>query len=76
MTSANVNRSTGGVPAKYSISATWQAARSLPTTHFPLILPGVHPLASFFILRKLKRLGYSNCTVKASDKGLVVHAHR
>jgi hypothetical protein len=41
-----------------------------------LILPGVHPIASFFILRKLKRMGYSSCKVTASDKGLVVHAHR
>lgn len=50
--------------------------RFLPGSHFPLILPGVHPIASFFILRKLKHLGYSNCNVTASDKGLVVHAHR
>jgi len=63
-------------PAQYTIRATWRAVRFLPTTHFPLILPAVHPLASFFILRKLKRLGYSNCNVTASDKGLVVHAHR
>jgi hypothetical protein len=76
MTSSAGNNHTGMKPAKYSISASWRAVRSLPTTHFPLILPGVHPLASFFILRRLKRLGYSNCTVKASDKGLVVHAHR
>lgn len=62
--------------AKWSISATWRAVRSLPGAHFPLILPGVHPIASFFILRKLKRMGYSNCNVTASDKGLVVHAHR
>jgi hypothetical protein len=62
--------------AKCSIRATWLAIRFLPLTHFPLILPGVHPLASFFILRKLKHLGYSNCNVTSSDKGLVVHAHR
>ena len=60
----------------YSLSATWRAIRFLPGIHFPLILPGVHPIASFFILKKLKRLGYSNCQVTTSDKGLVVHAHR
>jgi len=63
-------------PSKCSISATWRAICFLPGNHFPLILPGVHPLASFFILRKLKRMGYSNCSVVSSDKGLVVHAHR
>jgi hypothetical protein len=63
-------------PVKCSFSATWRAISSLPDAHFPLILPGVHPIASFFILRRLKRLGYSNCNVTASDKGLVVHAHR
>jgi hypothetical protein len=63
-------------PSRYTIKATWQAIRHLPCLHFPLILPGVHPLASFFILRKLKGLGYSNCTVTTSPKGLVVHAHR
>lgn len=62
--------------ATWSISATWRAVHSLPGDHFPLILPGVHPIASFFILRKLKRMGYSSCNVTVSDKGLVVHAHR
>ena len=65
-----------GHPATYSLGATWRAIRFLPGNHFPLILPAVHPIASFFILRKLKRLGYSNCNVTTSDKGLVVHAHR
>jgi hypothetical protein len=41
-----------------------------------MILPGVHPIASFFILRRLKRLGFSNCRVVSSEQGLVVHAHR
>ena len=58
------------------LKATWQAISALPTGHFPLILADVHPLASFFILRKLKRLGYSDCRVTASGSGLVVHAHR
>ncbi len=70
----NAGRSTG--PAPYSFKATWQAVRNLPCEHFPLILPDVHPLASFFILRRLKGLGYSNCSVTTSPKGLVVHAHR
>jgi hypothetical protein len=59
-----------------SIGATWRAIYFHPGDHFPLILPGVHPIASFFILRKLKHLGYSNCRVTTSEKGLVVHAHR
>ncbi|MDA8429025.1 MAG: hypothetical protein M0T70_07200 [Geobacteraceae bacterium] len=65
-----------GKPATRSIRATWRAIRFLPVSHFPLILPGAHPIASFFILRKLKQLGYSDCNVTVSDKGLVVHAHR
>jgi hypothetical protein len=60
----------------YSLAATWRAICAIPNDHFPLILPGVHPLASFFILRRLKHLGFSNCRVVTSDKGLVVHAHR
>jgi len=60
----------------YSLRATWRVLRTLPITHFPLILPGVHPLASFFILRRLKGLGFSNCRVVTSENGLVVHAHR
>jgi hypothetical protein len=60
----------------YSLAATWRALQTLPLKHFPLILPGVHPLASFFILRRLKGLGFSNCRVVTSDKGLIVHAHR
>ena len=60
----------------WSFKATWRAIRFLQGAHFPLILPGVHPIASFFILRKLKHQGYSNCNVTASDKGLVVYAHR
>jgi hypothetical protein len=58
------------------LSATWRAITALPAGHFPLLLPDVHPLASFFILWRLKRLGFSNCRVVSSGKGLVVHAHR
>jgi hypothetical protein len=60
----------------YSLGATWRAICALPTDHFPLILSGVHPVASFFILRRLKQLGFSDCRVVSSEKGLVVHAHK
>lgn len=56
--------------------ATWRAIHALPTDHFPLILSGVHRVAAFFILRRLKRLGYSNCRVDSTAKGLVVYAQR
>ena len=56
--------------------ATWRAIRFIPTDHFPLILPDVHPIAAFFILRRLKHLGFSDCRVTNCDKGLVVHAKR
>ena len=73
-----VSRTTTGLLnlTGYSLRATWRVLRSLPITHFPLILPGVHPLASFFILRRLKGLGFSSCRVVTSENGLVVHAHR
>jgi len=61
---------------RYSLGATWKAIRALSTDHFPLILPGVHPIAAFFILRRLKRLGFSNCKVTTTAKELVVHAQR
>jgi len=57
-------------------SATWRAMTALPTDHFPLLLPGVHRVAAFFILRRLKRLGFSNCRVDSSRNGLVVYAQR
>jgi hypothetical protein len=60
----------------YSFRATWGVLCRLSDAHFPLILPGVHPIASFFILWKLKHLGFSNCRVISSENGLVVHAHR
>ena len=49
---------------------------SLPTDHFPLMLPGVHRIAAFFILWRLKKLGFSNCRVDVAAKGLVVYAQR
>lgn len=59
-----------------SLKATWRAIHSIPTDHFPLILPGVHPIAAPFILRQLKRRGFSNCKVSTSTTGLMVQAHR
>jgi hypothetical protein len=59
-----------------NLKATWRAMTSMQTDHFPLILADVHPIASFFILARLKRLGFSNCRVTTSKNGLVVHAHR
>lgn len=58
------------------VRATWQAIRRLPLGNFPLMLPHVHPIAAFFILRRLKKRGYSNCKVVTTPKGLVVHAQR
>lgn len=59
-----------------SLAATWQAITALPTEHFPLLLPKVHRVAAFFILRRLKRLGFSGCRVDVTVKGLVVYAQR
>jgi hypothetical protein len=44
--------------------------------HFPLILPGVHPLVAPLIMFRLKRRGFSNCRVEVSGGGLVVFADR
>ena len=60
----------------YSLRATLKAIRHMHGTDFPVTLPGVHPIASFFILKRLKRLGFSDCTVAATGRGLVVSAHR
>lgn len=59
-----------------NVKATWRAMTDLPMDHFPLILPDVHKVAAFFILRRLKRLGYSLCRVDSNAKGLVVYAQR
>jgi len=76
MKPAHRGRSCFTGPKGYSLRATWRALNTFPITHFPLILPRVHPLASFFILRRLKGLGFSSCRVVTSENGLVVHAHR
>jgi hypothetical protein len=61
---------------RFSCGATWLAIRSIPLDHFPLILPAVHPVASPFILRQLKRRGFSNCRVVSGSNGLCVFADR
>jgi len=57
-----------------SFQATWNALWRMSFCHFPLILPGVHPLLAPLIMFRLKRRGYSNCRVEVTDNGLVVHA--
>jgi hypothetical protein len=59
-----------------SLKATGKALMGMSYTHFPLILPGVHPLVAPLIMFRLKRRGYSNCRVEISDSGLVVYADR
>ena len=61
---------------RVSFRATWEALWRMSFTHFPLILPGVHPLLSPLIMFRLKRRGYSNCRVETTPNGLVVHAVR
>ena len=65
-----------GKQGGYGVRATWDAIMRLPLGNFPLILPHVHPIAAFFILRRLKRLGFSGCRVVSTSNGLVVHAQR
>jgi len=62
--------------SQHTLADTWRAITALPTDHFPLLLPRVHPFASFFILMRLKRLGFSNCRVDTTARGLVVYAQR
>jgi len=69
-------RKQGGRQAKHTLRATWLAIRSLPTRNFPLLLPHAHPIAAFFILRRLKREGFSECRVETTRNGLVVYARR
>lgn len=59
-----------------SIKATLNALMGMSYTHFPLILPGVHPLVAPLIMFRLKRRGFSNCRVEVSGAGLVVYADR
>lgn len=59
-----------------NFKATVQALVGMSYSHFPLILPGVHPLVAPLIMFRLKRRGYSNCRVEVSGSGLVVYADR
>jgi len=61
---------------KTSLRATCKALRGITFNHFPLILPGVHPLLAPLIMFRLKRRGFSNCKVEVSRNGLIVHAER
>jgi len=61
---------------KRSLAATWKALRGITFSHFPMILPGVHPLLAPLIMFRLKRRGYSNCRIEVSANGLIVHADR
>ncbi len=59
-----------------SFKATLVALLGMSYSHFPLILPGVHPLVAPLIMFRLKRRGFSNCRVEISGGGLVVFAQR
>ncbi len=61
---------------RVSFRATWNALWRFSFNHFPLMLPGVHPLLAPLIMFRLKRRGYSNCRVEVTQNGLVVHAVR
>ena len=61
---------------KRSLRATWKVLAGITFSHFPLILPGVHPLIAPLIMFRLKRRGFSNCRVETSRNGLIVHAER
>lgn len=59
-----------------SLAATWKAIIDPPVEGFPRLIPDAHPIAAFFILRRLKHLGFSNCRVTSTGTGLLVHAER
>jgi hypothetical protein len=61
---------------RVDFKATLNALMGMSYTHFPLILPGVHPLVAPLIMFRLKRRGFSNCRVEVSGSGLVVYADR
>ena len=63
-------------PRKIFFKATLHALLGMSYSHFPLILPGVHPLVAPLIMFRLKRRGFSNCRVESSRSGLVVYADR
>jgi hypothetical protein len=63
-------------PKTVRLKATADAIMGMSYSHFPLILPGVHPLVAPLIMFRLKRRGFSNCRVEVSGSGLVVYADR
>ncbi|HXE97466.1 MAG TPA: hypothetical protein VN642_13740 [Dongiaceae bacterium] len=69
-------REPGRITYSTSLKATLNALLGMSYTHFPLILPGVHPLVAPLIMFRLKRRGFSNCRVEVSGSGLVVYADR
>jgi hypothetical protein len=61
---------------RVELKATLTALLGMSYAHFPLMLPGVHPLVAPLIMFRLKRRGFSNCRVEVSGSGLVVYADR
>lgn len=76
MKSGGESRRRGEKRCPADMKATLSALLGMSYTHFPQILPGVHPLVAPLIMFRLKRRGYSNCRVEVSRSGLVVHADR
>ena len=76
MNSATDTRRKRKKPKTTRLKATVNALMGMSYSHFPLILPGVHPLVAPLIMFRLKRRGFSNCRVEVSGSGLVVYADR
>ncbi|WP_041532125.1 hypothetical protein [Pelobacter propionicus] len=76
MTTAAAHPRRGKEHRTASVRATWEAFRGIRFHHFPLLLPGVHPLLAPLIMFRLKRRGFSCCSVVASRIGLTVYAER
>lgn len=66
----------GKTRRKYELTATLRALTGMSYQHFPLIMPGVHPLVAPLVMFRLKRRGFSNCRVDSTGSGLVVYADR
>jgi hypothetical protein len=76
MTTAAPPRRGGKGHRTVSVRATWEAFCGIRFDHFPLLLPGVHPLLAPLIMFRLKRCGFSCCRVVALRTGLTVYAER
>lgn len=76
MSAARETQKSDNRTRKVALKATLNALFGMPFSRFPLILPGVHPLAAPLIMFRLKRRGFSNCRVEISGSGLVVYADR